>query len=57
MYESTTKFVKIQDQQYRLCGIVYFGNLHFTSRVVTAADDVVFYDDMVDNGKCSMIET
>ena len=56
VYESTAKleqFVEVQDQQYRLCGIVYFGNFHFTSRVITAAGDVLFYDGMVDDGNCS----
>ena len=56
VYESTAKleqFVEVQDQQYRLCGVVYFGNFHFTSRVITAAGDVLFYDGMVDDGNCS----
>ena len=54
VYESTAnleQFGKV-DHQY-LCGIVYFGNFHFTSWVITAAGDVLFYGGMVDDGNCS----
>ena len=38
----------LEDTQYRLCGFIYYGSNHFTSRVVTPAGEVWFNDGLVD---------
>ncbi|KAL6297822.1 hypothetical protein BKA93DRAFT_712740, partial [Sparassis latifolia] len=40
---------------YRLCGMIYFGGFHFTSRIVTA-DKQVWYNDGISTGTYSKFE-
>lgn len=42
----------IQEQHYRLCGIIYHGKFHFTARVITTDDKVWYYDGMEKKGDC-----
>lgn len=44
--------VNIQDTSYRLCGIIYHGNFHFTARILSENDEVWYYDGMSNQGWC-----
>lgn len=39
-----TYTVDIEDAPYRLCGFIYYGNNHFTTRIVTTQEKVWFND-------------
>lgn len=44
--------IDVQGQLYRLCGIVYHGDFHFTSQIMTADGKVWCYDGMARQGAC-----
>ncbi|KAK7677027.1 hypothetical protein QCA50_019992 [Cerrena zonata] len=44
--------IDIQGKLYRLCGVVYHGDFHFTSRIMTADSKVWHYDGMTRQGVC-----
>ena len=42
-------------EAYRLCGIIYFGDFHFTSRIIEA-DGKTWYNDGVELGRRSKFQ-
>ena len=50
------RIINIQDQCYRLCGIVYHGDFHFSSRIISSNGDVWSYDGMLNDGMSSYEE-
>ena len=45
--------INFAQQKYRLCGIIYYGSFHFTSRIITTHGDIWYNDGMVTKEKCS----
>lgn len=43
-----TQYITIQDQKYRLCGLIYFGDFHYTCQIVDR-DGRIWYNDGQDN--------
>ena len=41
--------------KYRLCGMVYFGDYHFTSRIITA-DGEIYFNDAIKHGRSYQYE-
>lgn len=39
----------IDSVEYRLCGLIYYGNNHFTARIITKKDEVWFNDGLINN--------
>jgi hypothetical protein len=48
----TSVYISVNDRryEYKLAGITYFGDSHFTSRVVIDDHQCFFYDGMVNQG-------
>lgn len=44
--------ITLQEQKYRLCGIIYHGGFHFTSRIISDDGSVLRYDGMNNRGTC-----
>ena len=36
----------------KLCGLLYFGNIHFTSRIISLEGDVWYHDGMEMSSEC-----
>lgn len=43
-----------EQTRYRLCGCIYYGDFHFTSRIITAKGDIWFTDGTAYNGQCQL---
>lgn len=41
-----------EEQEYRLCGVIYFGEFHFTSRIITPDGNVWFNDGVTTGNQC-----
>ena len=50
-WEST--FV-LRNKKYRLCGLVYFGTFHFTTRIIMSNGDIYFNDSIINGKKCHL---
>ena len=47
--------IDLQQYQYRLCGFIYYGNNHFTSRIITP-DGEVWFNDAIQYGRAYYFE-
>ena len=47
--------IDLQQYQYRLCGFIYYGNNHFTSRIITP-DGEVWFNDAIQYGRAYHFE-
>ena len=45
----------MKDTAYRLCGMIYFADFHFTTRLITEVDDI-WYQDSLDRPQSSVYE-
>ena len=50
-WEST--FV-LRNKKYRLCGLVYFGTFHFTTRIIMSNGDIYFNNSISNGKKCHL---
>ncbi|KAF8897113.1 hypothetical protein CPB84DRAFT_1655757, partial [Gymnopilus junonius] len=39
--------------KYSLAGVIYFGQAHFTARIIKSDGQIWYYDGMLDNGNLS----
>ena len=46
-------YMSMNNTQYRLCGLVYFANWHFTARIVTDDGNIWFHDGMHTQHVCA----
>ena len=46
-------YTSMNNSQYRLCGLVYFSNWHFTARVITEDGNIWFHDGMHTQHVCA----
>ena len=45
--------ILFNEQQYRLCGLIYLGNFHFTARIVQNDGSVWYHDGIRTGNKCA----
>lgn len=47
------RIINIDDTQYRLCGVIYFGGAHWTCRVIEVNGDIWYHDGISTKNKCN----
>lgn len=44
--------LEVQDQRYRVCGLIYGGNFHFTARIISEDGTIWFHDGVETRSDC-----